>query len=81
MTNLRSSPSSIQRASHVDEVLRAWANAIGCSANQVTEVARRAGLPIEKLWHSIDRASRIQPTSAGSETPRRRGPSREPRCS
>jgi hypothetical protein len=40
----------------MDEVLHIWAKALGCPANQVTDVVRRAGLPIEeKFWNSIAR--------------------------
>ena len=43
----------LQRATETDEVLHVWAKALGCPADQVTDVVRRAGLPIEKLWKSI----------------------------
>jgi len=36
------------------EVLRVWANALGCTPQQVTDVVAKAGLPMEKLWNSID---------------------------
>jgi hypothetical protein len=50
-------PSPLQRAAAIDEVLGVWAKAFGCATNQVTEVARKAGLPIEKLWNCVDAAS------------------------
>ena len=50
-------PSPLQRAAAMHEVLGVWAKAFGCATNQVTEVARKAGLPMEKLWNSIDAAS------------------------
>jgi hypothetical protein len=44
----------------MDEVLRVWAKALGCPMNQVTDVVRRAGLPIEeKFWYSIARGPAI----------------------
>ena len=51
-------PSPIQRATELDEVLRVWGKALGCPTNQVTDVVRRAGLPIEKLWNSMNRHRR-----------------------
>ena len=53
------SPSPLQRAAEINAVLRVWAKAFGCSTNQVPDVARRAGLPMEKLWNSINAASRL----------------------
>ena len=49
-------PSPRQRAAEMFEVLRVWGNALGCNPLQVTEVVARAGLPMEKLWNSIDAA-------------------------
>ena len=53
-------PSPLQRAAEVNDVLRVWAKAIGCPVNQVTDVVRRAGLPMEKLWNSINAASDLR---------------------
>jgi len=47
-------PSPRQRAAEMFEVLRVWANALGCTPQQVTDVVAKAGLPMEKLWNSID---------------------------
>ena len=48
--------SPLQRTTEMDEVLRIWAKALGCPMDQVTDVVRRAGLPIEeKFWYSIAR--------------------------
>jgi len=52
-------PSPLQRAARTNEVLRVWASAFGCATHQVTDVARKAGLPMEKLWNSIDAASEL----------------------
>jgi len=38
------------------EILRVWGSALGCNPLQVTEVVAKAGLPMEKLWNSIDAA-------------------------
>ncbi len=43
-----------QRLSVTQEVLAVWARAFGCSPDQVTETVARAGLPMEKLWNSIN---------------------------
>ena len=53
-------PSPLQRATEINEVLRVWAQAIGCPVNQVTDVVGRAGLPMEKLWNSINAASDLR---------------------
>jgi hypothetical protein len=43
----------LQHAVATNETLGIWASALGCAPSEVTEVVRRAGLPIEKLWNSI----------------------------
>ncbi|MEO5764798.1 MAG: hypothetical protein ABIR52_05760 [Casimicrobiaceae bacterium] len=54
----RSTQSSPRHAAAVTHhVLGVWARALGCREDQVTDVLSRAGLPIEKLWNSIDAAS------------------------
>ena len=55
--------SPLQRAAEMNAVLRVWASALGCRTSQVTEVVRRAGLPMEKLWNSMDAASRLRGAS------------------
>ena len=50
-------PLPLDRAAEMNAVLRVWARAFGCSTNQVTDVARRAGLPMEKLWNSMQKRS------------------------
>jgi len=62
MTTATMSPSPRQRAAEMNETLRIWANALGCPAAQVAEVVRRAGLPMEKLWNSLNH---FQPFGAG----------------
>ena len=57
MEPLAASRSPLQRAAEINEVLRIWASAFGCSTHQVTDVVARAGLPIEKLWNSINAAT------------------------
>jgi len=42
-----------QRAAQVNQVLAIWARAFGCPVSEVTNVVRRSGLPMEKLWNSI----------------------------
>ena len=42
-----------QRAAQVNQVLVIWARAFGCPVSEVTNVVRRAGLPMDKLWNSI----------------------------
>ena len=49
-----SAPSPMQRSVAIQNVLRVWAAALDCPISQVAEVVRKAGLPIEKLWNSID---------------------------
>jgi len=44
----------------MNEVLRVWAQAIGCPVNQVTDVVRKAGLPMEKLWNSMSAGSGLR---------------------
>lgn len=56
MATLTPPRSPLQRVTEMDEVLHIWAKALGCPANQVTDVVHRAGLPIEeKFWNSIAR--------------------------
>lgn len=60
MNTATTPPSPRQRAAEMFEVLRVWANALGCSPQQVTDVVARAGLPMEKLWNSIDAAFTVR---------------------
>jgi hypothetical protein len=53
MATITEIPTPLQRAAQVNQVLAIWARAFGCSAGEVTNVVRRAGLPMEKLWNSI----------------------------
>jgi hypothetical protein len=58
MATLTPLRSPLQHAAEMDKVLRIWAKALGCPMNQVTDVVRRAGLPIEeKFWYSIARGA------------------------
>jgi len=63
MTPTTMSPSPRQRAAEMNETLRIWANALGCSTAQVAEVVRQAGLPMEKLWNSLNH---FQPFGTGA---------------
>ena len=47
-------PTPMQRSVAIQKVLRVWAAALDCPTSQVADVVRKAGLPIEKLWNSID---------------------------
>ena len=48
-------PVTTERSAALSEVLHVWARAFGCPVNEVTSVAVKAGVPIEKLWNSIRR--------------------------
>jgi hypothetical protein len=54
MNTPSSSLSPSQRAAGIQDVLRVWASALGCSTAQVTDVVSKSGLPMEKLWNSIN---------------------------
>ena len=60
MATRTTNPSPLQRATEMNDVLRVWAQALGCPVNQVTDVVRRAGLPMEKLWNSMNAASDLR---------------------
>jgi hypothetical protein len=54
MTNAQSTTVPVDRIVRINEGLRIWARALGCSPGQVADVVARAGLPIEKLWNSLN---------------------------
>ena len=60
MATQTTQPSPLHRAVEMNEVLRVWAQAIGCPVNQVTDVVRKAGLPMEKLWNSMNAGSGLR---------------------
>ena len=60
MATRTTQPSPLQRAAEMNEVLCVWAQAIGCPVNQVTDVVRKAGLPMEKLWNSMSAGSGLR---------------------
>ena len=54
MNKLATEYASPERRQRIAEGLRIWARALGCSPSQVADTVCRAGLPIEKLWNSLN---------------------------